>query len=56
MTAGKVLCCGALGAVKEGSVCLFNEGAALATISKENVGLIGSVNVSLGFTNSMGGS
>lgn len=56
MTAGKVLCWGALGTVKEGSVCLFDEGTALGTTSKENVGRMGSVNVSLGFTNRMGGS
>lgn len=55
VTAGNVFCCGALVPVKEGSACLFDEGAALAT-SKENVGRIGSVNVSLGFTNSIGGS
>lgn len=50
-----MFCCRALVAVKEGSVCLFDEEVALAT-SKENVGRIGSVNVSLGFTNSIGGS
>lgn len=55
VTSGNVFCCGALVPVKEGSACLFDEGAALAT-SKENVGRIGSVNVSLGFTNSIGGS
>lgn len=55
-TAGNVLCCGVLGVVKEGSISLFDDNPALATMSKENVGRIGSVNVSLGFTNSIGGS